>query len=141
VAGDIELKPRQGELKLDRVTNDQLIGLITREDDHRTREALRHELEAFIAELSGPSPSALERSLAGVAGTCWMAMRVYEAMDLGALKQNRTIAQAEHHQRRLDRAHRRYLATLKTLATVRKMGLPSVQVNIAKNQVNVSGGA
>jgi hypothetical protein len=39
----------------------------------------------------------------------------------------------------MDRAHRRYLSAIKTLATVRKLALPVLQVNIAKKQVNVAG--
>ncbi len=38
-----------------------------------------------------------------------------------------------------DRAHRRFLSAMKTLAQVRKLALPNVQVNIAQKQVNVSG--
>jgi hypothetical protein len=39
----------------------------------------------------------------------------------------------------MDRAHKRYLSAIKTLATVRKLALPVLQVNIAKKQVNVAG--
>ena len=42
-------------------------------------------------------------------------------------------------QRSRDRAHHRYLSALKALAQVRKLALPALQVNIAKEQVNVSG--
>ena len=35
-----------------------------------------------------------------------------------------TLAQSEHFQRRMDRAHRRLLSTFKTLATVRRLALP-----------------
>ena len=38
------------------------------------------------------------------------------------------------HQRRIDRAHRRLLATLKTLATVRRLAVPAVQINLAHQQ-------
>jgi len=45
---------------------------------------------------------------------------------------------ADYHLRRQDRAHRRFLTAMKTLATVRKLGLPVLQVNIGENQVNVA---
>lgn len=32
----------------------------------------------------------------------------------------------DHHQKKLDRAHNRYLKSIKTLATVRKMALPTL---------------
>ena len=37
----------------------------------------------------------------------------------------------------LDHAHRRYLSAIRTLAQVRKLLVPVVQVNIADRQVNV----
>jgi len=39
----------------------------------------------------------------------------------------------------MDHAHRRYLSALKTLALVRKLAVPVLQVNIARKQVNVAG--
>lgn len=37
-------------------------------------------------------------------------------------------------------AHKRLLSALKTLAEVRRLMLPTVQVNIAEQQVNLGGG-
>jgi hypothetical protein len=39
----------------------------------------------------------------------------------------------------MDRAHKRYLSAIKTLATVRKLAVPVLQINVAKQQVNVAG--
>ena len=50
-----------------------------------------------------------------------------------------TFKQFEFHQRRIDAAHRRYLSALRTPAQIRKLALPAVQVNIARNQVNIAG--
>jgi hypothetical protein len=47
-----------------------------------------------------------------------------------------TLAQSEHAQRRMDRAHRRFLGTVKTLAVVRRLARPAVQINVAGHQVN-----
>ena len=47
-----------------------------------------------------------------------------------------SLKQSEFYQRRIDRAHRHYLATPKSPAAVRKLALPAIQVNIATNQVN-----
>jgi hypothetical protein len=49
-----------------------------------------------------------------------------------------TIRQAEFQQRRIDAAHRRFLSAVAALARVRKLALPSLQVNIGTNQVNMS---
>ena len=49
-----------------------------------------------------------------------------------------TLRQADFQQRRIDAAHRRFLASVRTLAQVRKLALPTLQVNIGTNQVNVA---
>ena len=46
-----------------------------------------------------------------------------------------SFAESEYQQRRLDRFHRRYLSSIKSLAQIRKMG-PAVQINIAEQQIN-----
>ena len=45
----------------------------------------------------------------------------------------------EFHQRRVERAQRRYLAAVKALAHVWRLRLPAVQVTIGDQQVNVVG--
>ena len=49
-----------------------------------------------------------------------------------------SIAQANYHAQKIDRAHSRFLSAIRTLAQVRKLALPTLQVNIARNQVNVA---
>lgn len=52
-----------------------------------------------------------------------------------------TFAQLEHHQRRVGAAERRFTHAAESLARVRKLSRPSVQVNIAAEggqQVNVA---
>jgi hypothetical protein len=48
-------------------------------------------------------------------------------------------SQEEWHQRRIDRLQQRYLAAIKGLAQVRRLLKPSMQINVAEQQVNVSG--
>jgi hypothetical protein len=71
------------------------------------------------------------------AAFCWHAVHAYERNNAAA--EGLSIRRADYHQRRIDAAHRRYLAALRTLATVRKLTVPAIQVNIAKKQVNVAG--
>ncbi len=49
------------------------------------------------------------------------------------------IRQAQWHERKIDHCHRRYLSTLRSLAAVRRLGVPAVQINMARRQVNVTG--
>jgi hypothetical protein len=83
-------------------------------------------------ELAGPSPTPIEKTLAMTAAACWAELRYLQGCEQG--QKDRTIPQADLAQRRIDKAHRRYLATLKTLATVRRLALPAVQVNLAHQQ-------
>jgi hypothetical protein len=48
------------------------------------------------------------------------------------------ISQADLQHRKIDKAHARFLTAVRTLAQVRKLALPTLQVNIARNQVNVA---
>ena len=49
-----------------------------------------------------------------------------------------SLALGTYFQRALTAAQKRYLAAIKTLALVRKLAVPVLQVNIAKKQVNVT---
>jgi hypothetical protein len=88
-------------------------------------------------EIAGENPSALERLLAERIALCWLQLQYYEAIYAQNLS-TFTIAQGEHHQRRIDKAHRRYLSAMRTLAQIRKLG-PAVQINIAEKQINTTG--
>jgi hypothetical protein len=46
---------------------------------------------------------------------------------------------ANCHLKRQESAHRRFLSAMKTLATVRKLAIPALQMNFGQNQVNVAG--
>lgn len=93
------------------------------------QEALTRKLELLRAELAGPNPSPVERLLVSRVVACWL--QVQDADIRAAQARNLTLAQHDFNQRRMDRAHRRYLSALKTLATVRRLALPALQVNIA----------
>jgi hypothetical protein len=102
----------------------------------KTKARLQDELCEVAAELAGPSPSPVERVLAETAATSWFAYRLYEAAYAAAMRGEggMSLAQSEHSQRRMDRAHRRLMSTLKTLATVRRLALPALQINVANRQ-------
>jgi hypothetical protein len=103
-----------------------------------TRELVLLELDRVAKDLAGPDPTAIERMLAQRAALCWHLVNHYERHY--AQMGSHSLDQGRYHQDRIDRAHRRYLSALKTLATIRKLALPAIQVNIAKKQVNVAGG-
>jgi hypothetical protein len=99
----------------------------------KSKELLRNELCDFAAKLAGASPSPIETVLAHTAATCWFAFRMHEAQYAASIvSDGMLLAQSEHAQRRIDRAHRRMLSTLKTLASVRRLAVPALQINVAR---------
>jgi len=105
-------------------------------EDRVFKMAVQRKLQMMRADLSGPNPTPLERLLAERVALCWVFAH-YEDVRCAQGQKGMTFAQSEYYQRRQDRAHKRYLSAMRTLAAVRKLGLPVVQVNIARKQVNV----
>lgn len=102
-------------------------------------EALNRKLDGMRAELSGPDPTPLERQLVERIVLCWLA--VHDAELRAAMMADAAPEQSRFWEKRIDHAHKRHLSAIKTLATVRKLALPAVQVNIARKQINVVGAA
>lgn len=104
--------------------------------------AVRARMEQIRDDLAGPAPSPLERLLAERAALCWLDVHIADLLkagdgDRGSL--GKTLKIGEARDRRCTRANDRYLKALKALATVRKLDLPRIQINVAERQVNVSG--
>lgn len=105
------------------------------------RAAAECKLKALRDELAGPDPSPAERLLADRAALCWL--RVHQLECQYDRSKDLSIRQADFLQRQIDRAHRRFLSALKTLETIRRPAAPApapaVQINLARQQVNVAG--
>ena len=99
-------------------------------------EAIERELGAVRRALLGPAPTPLERLLVDRVALCWLYLAYVEGIYHQA--ERPTWEAEERHGRRIDRAQKRYLAAVKALATVRKLAVPALQVNIADKQVNVA---
>ena len=99
-------------------------------------EAAEATMDQLRTELEGENPTPMERLLAERAIFCWFTVNIYE-MIFNESK-DLTTRQAELHLRRIDSAHRRFLSAVATLARIRKLALPHLQVNIGRNQVNVA---
>jgi hypothetical protein len=103
-----------------------------------TADVLRQEMQTQIVAFAGPHPSPIEQALAETATLGWFALRLYEGNYVSASRSEDglTLKQADFHLRRIDRAHRRFLSSLKTLATIRRLAIPALQINVASQQVN-----
>ena len=130
-------RARLSERIMDNWAVGQLIGWAAgKSDNEKTKARLKDELCSVADELAGPSPNPVERVLAETAATAWFAYRLHEATYAAGVRSEggMSLAQSEHAQRRIDRAHRRYLSTLKTLAAVRRLAVPALQINLAHRQ-------
>jgi len=99
-------------------------------------EAFRRGARAKRRALLGPSPSPLERLLVDRVVVCWLYLAYVETTY--HQDPNSSWRQDEQHQRRIDRAQRRYLSSIRALATVRKLERPALHLNIADQQINVA---
>ncbi len=104
-------------------------------DDLVTREVLTRQVDMLKAALAGPHPSPLETLLIERIATCYLALNHAEHKAAERLRKSRFLSNAEEN--RLDKVQKRYLDSVKSLAQVRKLLMPKVQVNLAQNQINM----
>jgi hypothetical protein len=122
------------------IAEDALIEAMTKEGDLATKELIRCQLEAMRKEIVGKNSSPLGRLLSERVVVTWLEVQFFETLYAQNMRRL-TIAQAEHHQKRLDRAHRRHLSAIRELAQIRKLlkGTAITQINIADKQINTTG--
>jgi hypothetical protein len=115
------------------VTQKALLQLVAGEKNLVVQESITRKCAALTEEMAGPIPSPPERLLVERSVLCWLHLHCAEAtyVTITAL----SIRQAEFHQAQISKAHARYLSTIRTLAQVRRLGVPAVQVNIGPQQV------
>jgi hypothetical protein len=101
------------------------------------RESANAQLAHMKAELGGSNPTPLERLLVDRIALLWLQLTYYETIYTQNMSEL-SIRQADYHQRRIDGTNRRYLAAIRTLAQVRRLALPIMQVNIGEKQLNVA---
>ena len=101
------------------------------------KESLKAGLRQMAAGLVLPSDGELEKLIIRQIVGAWLRLSyveyVYGRNTVGG---SMTLAQGTYWERRLSAAQRRYLRALETLSRVRRLNLPTVQVNIATQQVN-----
>jgi hypothetical protein len=100
------------------------------------REAIQRRLGQTRRDLLWDAPTPLERLLVERILSCWLQVQYLDAVYAQRLSKGEgmTWASDDGHQRRQDRAQRRYLAAVRTVAQVRRLLGPTVQVNIAEHQ-------
>jgi hypothetical protein len=101
------------------------------------QEVIAQKLDGLRTELEEPNRTPIERLLVERASICWFILNRYEDAYVNAGGWN--ISQADLQHRKIDKAHARCLSALLTLGRVRKLAVPTLQLNIAKHQISVAG--
>jgi hypothetical protein len=122
---------------LAKITLDTLAKRVGNDKNLFVHEVLRRKCKAMRQELAGAEPSLLENLLAERIVICWLHLHYAEAIYAQHMD-DLTLKQAEFHQQRITKAHSRYLSAIRTLAQVRRLEVPAVQVNIGDQQINVA---
>jgi hypothetical protein len=101
------------------------------------KEAVPRKLDALRKEMSGANPTPLERLLIERVVSCWLHLHQLEIAYTNS--EEVTFELGSYYERCITSAQKRYLAAIKTLVLVRRLAVPVLQVNIAKEQVNMAG--
>lgn len=107
-------------------------------DNPRGHRILEAQLEALRTEVAGPNPSPLERLLAERVAVTWYQVTLTDGV-VANTEMKDAPSLNEFWQRRQVRANQSFLRACKTLAQVRRLLGPNIQVNVAEKQVNVMG--
>lgn len=99
-----------------------------------SRCLMRREAELVGQMLVAPNASPMEKLLAEQVGINWLTVRIAELFLAEAYG-----PESARWQHRVDSAHRRLVSSIKTLAQVQRLQIPTlVQVNIQEQNVNVN---
>jgi hypothetical protein len=103
-------------------------------------EAITRWWDQQVTALAGPQGAPLEQLLAEDILTCWLDWYLLRLMQAKVLEMGASGAMMIHTvEQMLDASQGRYLKAVKTLAQIRKLGVPVVQNNLAASQTNVAG--
>jgi hypothetical protein len=103
--------------------------------DPLTEYALSGRLDMLRSELAGENPTALEVLLAERVAACWMLVELFEVLMAAQLsrdnKHHVPLSYLKHMIKWQESANRRYLASIRELAGVRKLqsNTPGIQYN------------
>lgn len=102
-------------------------------------EAWRADLQRVRASLSQSADGALERLLVERVVLAWAALTLAEMKRDARLKAAFKLAEAAFWDRHVATLNREFLRATRTLAAVRRLRIPAIQVNVGQQQVNVAG--
>lgn len=107
-----------------------------------SRVIMKANYRGIQRELGHENGSPMERLLIEHVALCWLRLQTLEQRYSRVMSGSITLTLGQYWEKRLSAAQRRYLRACTTLARIRKMRLPAMQVNVATEggqQVNVAG--
>lgn len=113
-------------------------------DNVLLRESLRRRVAMVADELRRPEDGPLEKLLIEQVAVTWLNYHVMQRSLAEKTSQRHALEIAAHYERRTTQAQGRHLRAVLALARVRRLGRPSILVNVAADggtfqQVNASG--
>jgi hypothetical protein len=105
-------------------------------DGQATKMSIKTLLELKQEELGYEAAPPLEKLLIENILNSWLRLMHVEFNMTQRQARDTSVVVLEHWDKRLSAAQRRFLRACSTLASIRKMNLPPIQVNIAQQQVN-----
>jgi hypothetical protein len=103
-------------------------------------ESVKVGVDKLRDELGHSKVTALERILIDQVVLCKLQLDFTQFQYARVFESGMNIVQADYWERRLTATQKRYLRAVETLARVRRLlRLPTVQINVGAQQVNVTG--
>lgn len=102
------------------------------------QEAARAELARTRESLLLPSDGPLERMIVCRVALCWLNLTMAEAARARRLQKCGASEATSFWDRHVSRLNGDFLRASKTLATVRRLRLPTLRVNVERQQVNLT---
>ncbi len=106
-------------------------------------ESAEEGMQHIRRQLDYATAPMLEKLLIEQIVTAWLRLGICEMQFSTRMAGELTLAQGDYWNRALDAAQRRYLRAIESLARVRRLKLPALQVNVAQpgaKQLNVTTG-
>ncbi|AGA31655.1 hypothetical protein [Singulisphaera acidiphila] len=96
------------------------------------QEVMKATISDLEQELTPPDATPLERLLVERAVACWLAIHDAEKVEMDGRGKDISAQMRELQQRRIDRAHNRFLSALKALGTAQRLKGGSTTVSMSR---------
>jgi len=108
-------------------------------DQEVAQIAIEEYLVSIRNDLGYDDAPIMEKLLIENIVTTWLRVQFCESQLVFRMNGEQRMSVMEFWERRLSMAQKRYLSACETLAKIRKMAVPALQLNIGDKQINVAG--